>query len=467
MDACADWAEEVFGGAELGDSRRTRRLVRMAAEAGRRPSGKIAEVYADAADRQGAYDFVESEQVDAGAMSRAVADSTAQRCAEYPWVYVAVDGTSIKLWDGTQGRKDFGSIGTYRNGATGLKVNNALALCPKGVPIGLAAQVWWNRPRTKPYEGKRPPSYTRRVAGKETRHLIACIDQTIDALARQAPGTRAWFQMDRGCDAQYVLLHLAATGHLFTVRSQAMRRMLTVGRRKIWLKDALQKEPSRGQLAVDLPETETRTARRAILSLRAKHVMLRMRDNWARKKFELPMNVVMVKELGRQRDRVEWILLTNQPIDTLEQVMAVVRGYTLRWRIEEYHKTLKTGACNIEELQLHSSARVIRWATILSAVAARIERLKHLARISPDMPASQELSKPELLALLVLKRRRKKANEVLPEQPTISDAIRWIAELGGYTGKSSGGPPGTITIGRGLERLSMATEFVDAFEKMR
>jgi hypothetical protein len=66
----------------------------MAAEVGRRPSGKIAEVYADAAERQGAYDFVEGEQIDAEAISRAVADSTAQRCAEYPWVYVAVDGTS-------------------------------------------------------------------------------------------------------------------------------------------------------------------------------------------------------------------------------------------------------------------------------------------------------------------------------------------------------------------------------------
>jgi hypothetical protein len=467
MDACAEWAEEVFGGAELGDSRRTRRLVRMAAEVGRRPSGKIAEVYTDAAERQGAYDFVESDQVDAEAISRAVADSTAQRCAEYPWVYVAVDGTSIKLWDGTEGGKDFGSIGTYRNGATGLKVNNALALCPKGVPIGLAAQVWWNRPRAKPYEGKRPPSYTRRVPDKETRHLIACIDRIDRALARHAPKTQCWFQMDRGCDAQYVLMHLAASRRLFTVRSQSRRRMLTVGRRKIWLKNALLKEPSVGQFALDLPETETRAARRAVLNLRAKHVTLRMRDNWARKRFELPINVVSVEEIGKHHDRVEWILLTNQPITTLEQIMAIVRGYSLRWRIEEFHKTLKTGACNIEELQLRSSARVIRWATILSAVAARIERLKHLARTSPDLPASQELSKAELLALLVLKRRRKRANEVLPEQPTISDATRWIAELGGYTGKSSGGPPGTITIGRGLERLSMATEFVEAFEKIR
>jgi hypothetical protein len=201
--------------------------------------------------------------------------------------------------------------------------------------------------------------------------------------------------------------------------------------------------------------------------LRAARVTLRMRDKWARKQFELPMNVVWVQERSQRPDRIEWLLLTDQPIVTIEQVMAVVRGYSVRWRIEEFHRTLKTGACNIEELQLHSSARVIRWATILSAVAARIERLKHLARTTPDIPASEELTKTELLALVLLKRRRKRATEVMPEHPTISDATRWIAELGGYTGKSSGGPPGTVTIGRGLERLAIATELVDDFQKMR
>jgi hypothetical protein len=72
-----------------------------------------------------------------------------------------------------------------------------------------------------------------------------------------------------------------------------------------------------------------------------------------------------------------------------------------------------------------------------------------------------------LTALLLLKPRRKKATEIIPEHPTSSDATRWIAELGGYTGKSSGGPPGTITIGRGLERLALAAELVADIRQMR
>jgi hypothetical protein len=439
----------------------------MATAAGRRPSGRISEVYDNPAERQGAYDFIESPHSDAAAMVDAMAASVARACAEHDWVHVPVDGTSIKLWDGTGGQKDFGAIGTYRTGATGLKVNNALAVTPDGVPIGIASQVWWSRPRQKPYVGKRRHPSTRRVSEKETQHLIACIDQVSKSLALHAPKTRAWFQMDRGCDGQYVLLHLAASGHRFTVRSHVMRRVLTAGRRKIWLKNALSNQPVLGRFCLALPATDARAARMASLELRSMRVVLRMRDKWARKKFELPINVVFVRETGNRPGRIGWLLLTNQPTATYSQAMAVVRGYTLRWRIEELHKTLKTGACNIEELQLRSTARVIRWATILSAVAARIERLKHLARTTPDMPATQELTPSELLALVLLKRRRKRVNEVLPEHPTIADATRWIAELGGYTGKSSGGPPGTITIGRGLERLSMATELVESLEKMR
>jgi len=82
MDDCSQWAEDVFGDAELGDVRRTARLVRMAAKAVRRPSGRVSEVYDSAAERQGAYDFLESPHVDMKAIGRAIAASTARQCAQ-------------------------------------------------------------------------------------------------------------------------------------------------------------------------------------------------------------------------------------------------------------------------------------------------------------------------------------------------------------------------------------------------
>lgn len=459
MDDCTDWAEDVFGDADLGDVRRTSRLVRMASRAARRPSGKISDVYESPAELQGAYDFVESAHVDAKAIGQAVSESTARRCAEYDWVYVPLDGTSIKLWDGTSGGKDFGAIGTYTNGATGLKLDNALAVTPDGVPVGVAAQVWWRRPRKR--DKKYRPSYKKPMAQKETRHIIACIDQVIASFAKHAPKTQCWFQMDRGCDTQYVLLHLASCGHLFTVRSQTLRRVVTVGGRRIWLKTALRNQPRLGRFVLDLPQTENRPARRATLAVRSMRVTLQMRDKWTGKHFEMKTNVVLVQEEGSRADKVDWLLITNQPVSTFEEACAVVNGYSQRWRIEEFHKTWKTGACNVENTQLHRSERVIRWATVLSAVAARIERLKRLSRSSPDLQASEELTQFEIEALVLLKRERKKSNEDVSDAPSIAEAVRWIAELGGYTGKSSGGPPGSITIARGLERLMVAAEVVE------
>lgn len=108
----------------------------------------------------------------------------------------------------------------------------------------------------------------------------------------------------------------------------------------------------------------------------------------------------------------------------------------------------------------------MRWATLLAAVATRVERLKRLARSSPDLDASEELTSTEIAALVLLKRKRKTANEKVPERPNIETATRWIAELGGYTGKSSGGPPGSITITRGLERLALAAEILE-LQKLR
>jgi Transposase Tn5 dimerisation domain len=122
---------------------------------------------------------------------------------------------------------------------------------------------------------------------------------------------------------------------------------------------------------------------------------------------------------------------------------------------------VEDGQCNVESTQLQGKQQVTIWATMLASIAARIERLKQLARTKPDLPATEELAEHEVEALVLLKQKRKKKTETIPTGvPTIAQAVQWIAELGGYTGKSSGGPPGSATIGRGLERLAPAAEMV-------
>ena len=90
----------------------------------------------------------------------------------------------------------------------------------------------------------------------------------------------------------------------------------------------------------------------------------------------------------------------------------------------------------------------------------RILRMTYLARTKPEMLADCEFSQPEIDATIVLKRRKTKYKR--GQVPTIGEIVRWIAELGGYTGKSSGGRPGALVLTRGLHRIEpLAQAFAD------
>jgi hypothetical protein len=161
---------------------------------------------------------------------------------------------------------------------------------------------------------------------------------------------------------------------------------------------------------------------------------------------------------------LHWQLWTNRRVESFEEAKEVVQSYVYRWRIEELHKTWKSGACDVEGSQLRSVGAVVKWATIMAAVAARIERLKNRSRKEPRIPASAELSEHEIRALIFFKRQYKKSTETITdEMPTLAQAVFWLAEIGGYTGpKSSGGPPGSITIRRGLEHIRPGAAIFEA-----
>ncbi len=188
---------------------------------------------------------------------------------------------------------------------------------------------------------------------------------------------------------------------------------------------------------------------------------------------DLAINVVDVMEVGttpRGETPIHWRLLTNHPITTTKDVLAVVDGYTKRWRIEELHRVWKSGALRVEETQLRSAARVIKWAILAVVTAARIERLRVLARTTPNDSAITVMSEHEIRALILMKRRHAKRTETIPdENPTLRQAVRWLADLGGYAGHASSGQPGAVTIRRVLEYIApvaLALELLRDEDKM-
>lgn len=455
------WAESEFGRTELGDTRRTQRLVAMAREAVRRPGGTVTSVVHGKAEREGAFRFLANTAIDVKAMSRASSRSTIERSRGLRWAWVAVDQSNVSMTD-RQGAKDFGRI-TGVGCTRGLEVMNALAIAPSGTPLGLMSQQWWRRGDEKSptyRQDKRPVE--ERESGLWRRTLQDCCQQLSEVEDAPSP----WFQLDRGGDLSYVLDFAKTCGGWITARSSRNRRLGGTDR-LLWDVVKSQKVAARYGLEVAArrgKKKERRPRRLAQMSVRFARVTIDITPNSKRGRDLVPVTAVHVRERNAPPgERIEWMLLTTWPVCNARDARQVVEGYGQRWKVEEFHRCWKSGACQLQSSQLRSMATLKRWATILAAVAARTERLKQLARTKPDVPATDELSRAEIDVAIILSRTRKYE----PGQDlTLQQAVTVIAEAGGYTGKSSGGPPGSTTIRRGLDRVTDGVELMQQMGKM-
>jgi len=272
---------------------------------------------------------------------------------------------------------------------------------------------------------------------------------------------RPWYQLDRGGDAWHVLAKAYAEDLLITVRAAYDRAL---DDEELRLRAAVAAEKP---VAIFWHYLRPAAAKRAghspmrprQLEVRTRQVTLALTD-WTRggkpgETWAVDYHVVHLREKSPPAGvaRLEWFLLTTYPVRSATDALRVAWGYSLRWRIEEFHKTWKSGACNIQRSQLRSSETFKRWATLLAAVAARIERLKQISRTKPDTPALELATRDEIDGAIVLTRRCKWK---IGQNMTIAEFVLLVANIGGYTGRSSGGPPGTIVIARGLDRVTAA-----------
>lgn len=445
LEEARDWARENFGGARLGDPRRVDRLVSIAEQATRTPAGKVTEVFKSSAEREGAFRLLENDAVRSESVAAAVFDASAVRATGLKRMYVAVDRTSLTLTDRAK-RRDLGRVGK-RWPTRGLHVMTALGVDEQGVTVGLLDQHWWAQ--TEPPKPRRGKSFGSNYRERETRFWLQTLENVQDRLGQHAPEATPWYQLDRGADC-WPLLNLAVERQLLvTVRACHDRRLVDRGGRRRYLRESLKKQPVLGHFDCELPERPDRPARRARIALRAAPVVILARvggKSWR----EIAFNAVLAEEVSyRGQDRLRWYLLTSAAVSTFEEARAVVHGYTLRWRVEEFHRAWKRGYCRVEESQLQSRAALAKWGTILAAVAARALRIAQLLRSTPDIPASDEFNRYEIAAIFAL------ANKKLDpgRSPSFKEVVDILADLGGFAHKYSGGKPGPTILGRALKTI--------------
>jgi hypothetical protein len=444
--APADWAEEELGQARLGDRRLNQRLLRIARGFYACPQGNVPQSCAgDRARTKAAYRFFDHPEVSMKAVLQAHYAATTARVAQHPVVLAAQDTTSLN-YSTHPATEKLGLIGSHADGPVGLLVHDTMAFNLAGTPLGLLdVQCWARDPQQF---GKRHQRRQLPFEAKESVKWLRSLE-AVAAVQRQCPQTQIVSVGDREADIYELFVWATEKPGRpqLLVRAEHNRRVLD---EHGYLWEHLAAQPLAGLKEVRLPRRAGRAARTARLEVRFGAVELRAPKRRA-KMPRVRLRAVWARETGAPAgvEPVEWMLLTTLPVENLEQACEKLEWYTRRWGIEVFHRTAKSG-CQIETRQLGHADRIEACLAIDLVVAWRIFHLTKLGRETPDVPCTVYFEEIEWQALVGFIRK----DPIPPAQPpSLREAMRMVASLGGFLGRKGDGEPGTQTLWLGLQRL--------------
>jgi hypothetical protein len=445
----ASWQQERIGeelrGAQLGDERLSRRLSVLAERAMGTPDAGFPQMVATDAELEGVYRFLSNERVTAEGILAPHVSATLDRAASHGAVLIVHDTTSFEF-GGASPRK---GLGLMIGNGQGFFAHMALAVAPgdSRLALGMLGLEHWPR-RTRKHS-----NHSKKTRLDQERESLRW-GRMLEHVEQQHRGRFSCIHvMDREADIIEVLLDARRLGARFVIRSAhdralgdgvRLRERIAALQPSVRQQINLNARSDKGRPGVLRKRHPQRSARSATIGIAGCAVEL---STGAHHRDQLPVavNVVHVREMDPPRDEapVDWLLCTTEPIDTPEQLIAIVDAYRARWLIEEFFKALKTG-CALEKRQLESYRALSNALALFIPVAWRLLVARSLARTSPNAPASTVLT-PVQLRLLTHKLK-------LPTPPiTLEQATYAVARLGGHLRRN--GPPGWQTLGRGFEAL--------------
>src|SRR5262247_4348386 len=442
------WAVTEFAEAELGDLRRTQRVVELATVLAQRPGASLPEACGDRATLKAAYRFFDNAAIDPQNLLDSHVDATLARHATIPLVLAVQDTTEVN-WTGHPATKGLGPLG--HPACQGLHVHSTLAFTPERVPLGLLAQQVWAR---DPNDiGKRARRKQLPMSQKESQKWLHSLDAVFTA-RDCCPTTHLISVGDREADVYDVLAAPRPAGVDLLIRA-SWNRCVNAPQR--YVADTVAAQPVAAQILLHIPRRGPQAARDATLALR--FCALTLRPPRHRQRAGLPVVTlwaVQVQEVEPPADvtPIEWLLLTTVAVDTVDDATQCVQWYSCRWGIEVWHRMLKSG-WRIEARQLASGERLQRCLTLYSVIAWRIFYATMLARAVPDMPCSVLLDLDEWQALYCAIHQ---CSTPPGEPPSLVQAVHWIAQLGGFVGRRRRDQPGTETLWRGFQHLMDLTK---------
>lgn len=426
------WAENQFSKADIGDRRLSKRACEIAKACIKHPNASIPGRFENWAGIKAAYRFFSNPKVTHQSLQcphykNVIRDANASKD-----IVLFIQDTSELLFNTHLGTRGLGP--TADSTGNGLMFHSCLVHkyhnSNETEILGLGYQEAWIRSTHKLKRNRK--------AEKES-------DIWLRTLEKIGTPKKEWITVgDRGNDIYEFLNGAIKLGWQFVVRAKHNRKIEIQGSTQ-WLFPWLKTLDSKCQSKIQIRENGQGFHRELILQIA-----------WAQTKVLAPMTkkkgwidgLTYIRVWCSENPDIEWILITNLPIENEIDARKIVDIYRRRWVIEDYHKVLKTGL-QIEKNQLKEADRILALLGMLGVIATLLLAIRERCRLNPETPATESIPK----VWINLAEQRMKRNGLKIRINTGRDFWRCIAKMGGFIGRKSDGEPGWQTIWKGFVKL--------------
>ena len=474
MDAIESFGERNFGGVDLGDARRTRRLVDAVDAMCRHPAGTLPDKLNQPKMLRAFYRLVNREEVTHDVLIESHADQTRRRIAAFGLVEnVAVTSvaasrsggmaTVLILHDATELdyttlkalRERLGQIGqgTHR----GYICHNSLAVrADTGETLGLTAQILHHRT-------KRPKGETTKQSRERVDRESRLWPRGAEASGPAPAGVRCVDVSDTLSDTFEYMSYEVTQGRHFVLRAKENRKLAEAVAGEDYLFDAVRKLPCVGTRALVVKASPGRRARETTVQVSFAKVRIAPPGEKMGEYEATPLDLWAVRvwepNMPAGEEPLEWVLLTNVAVETFAAACERVEWYEKRWIVEEYHKGMKTG-CGIETMQFDTVEALEPAIAVISTLATTLLALRDAARApNAETRPATDVVDPVYVEVLAAHSGKR-----LGTNPSVKAFYMHVARLGGHQNRKCDGLPGWITLWRGWMKLQ---SMIDGYQAAR
>lgn len=473
---CKSWVENEFENIDLGDQRLQKRLSIICQRFAESPQSPINHACSNWPETKAAYRFFQNKNVSYKEILKSHQQATLLRAAGHDYI-LAIQDTSYFNYSNHFKTMGLGTISKFDGknkkdiAVKGLIVHTSLAATVDGLVLGVLDQNIYSRlPRSQEKQALKEKSHGAvfPIQEKESYKWIQALENTVRAFGQKA--NRVVTVCDREADIYDLFARADQLNTHVLIRAMQNR---VVNRESPYsqatgekLYDLLNKQKTLGRIEIKIPKQTNKPERKALCEVSACKFTLNPSEHHFNRKDILPKNMpvyaIHVKEINALslKDAIDWKLLTNLAVTSFEEALEKIKWYCIRWRIEIWHKILKSGL-QVEDCRLTTAPRLIRYLSVMSIVAWRIFWITLVARAFPEDSCLLFLNDIEWKVLYRKFNKKNKEHKQFPAKPpSMSQAVSWIAQLGGFLARKNDKLPGNTHIWRGLKKFTIMIETV-------